>query len=121
MTPDVLDPSALLQSLPARLPQGSRSLQSQNDAISALLHTSLFVLGFRLIAVSLFSLLALGEPQYNYPVPGPAPTPTPPATSDGSSLAGSTMDVSSNFYGMHDHLHTLSVPDHGSSWWCINV
>lgn len=79
------------------------------------------MLGFRLIAVSLFSLLALGEPQYNYPVPGPAPTPTPPATSDGSSLAGSTMDVSSNFYGMHDHLHTLSVPDHGSSWWCINV
>jgi len=48
---DLLDPSALLQSLPSLLPLNGKTLGSQYDAIACLLHTALIALGFRLIAV----------------------------------------------------------------------
>lgn len=51
MSPDILDPSALLQSLPSFLPEGRKQLGSQYDAIAVLLHTAMIALGFRLIAV----------------------------------------------------------------------
>ncbi|VDB97012.1 unnamed protein product [Peniophora sp. CBMAI 1063] len=50
MSPDILDPSALLQSLPSLLPE-NKQLGSQYDAIAVLLHTAMIALGFRLIAV----------------------------------------------------------------------
>jgi len=46
-----LDPSAVLARLPALLPQDSKKLSSQTEAIAALLHTVLTLLDFRLIAV----------------------------------------------------------------------
>lgn len=51
MSPDILDPSALLQSLSGLLPEGKKQLGSQYDAIAVLLHTAMIALGFRLIAV----------------------------------------------------------------------
>lgn len=51
MTTDVLDPSALLQSLPTRLPESQKTLKSPQDGIVALFHTVLATLNFRLIAV----------------------------------------------------------------------
>ncbi|TBU33215.1 PI31 proteasome regulator N-terminal-domain-containing protein [Dichomitus squalens] len=51
MTTNVLDASALLQTLPTILPPGKKKLESQQDAIAALVHTVLTVLGFRLTGV----------------------------------------------------------------------
>ena len=51
MVANLLDASALLQTLPSLLPPGKKKLDSQQDAIAALVHTALTVLGFRLTAV----------------------------------------------------------------------
>ncbi|KAF5387721.1 hypothetical protein D9615_000272 [Tricholomella constricta] len=51
MTTDILDPSALVSLLPTLLPPASRALASPHDAISALLHTILSAVAFRLVAV----------------------------------------------------------------------
>ncbi|KAI0033771.1 PI31 proteasome regulator N-terminal-domain-containing protein [Vararia minispora EC-137] len=51
MANDLLDPSALLQSLPRLLPPGNKTLRSPSDAIACLLHTAMIAVGFRLIAV----------------------------------------------------------------------
>ena len=51
MVANILDASALLQTLPSLLPPGKKKLDSQQDAIAALVHTALTVLGFRLTAV----------------------------------------------------------------------
>lgn len=48
---DILDPAALISLLPTLLPSSSKSLASPQDAISALIHTALTVLAFRLISV----------------------------------------------------------------------
>ncbi|KAI0254912.1 PI31 proteasome regulator N-terminal-domain-containing protein [Lactifluus subvellereus] len=51
MAPDLLDPSALTASLLNRLPSNKKRLESQQDAIAALVHTAFNALSFRLIAV----------------------------------------------------------------------
>ncbi|KAH8986164.1 hypothetical protein EDB83DRAFT_2484756 [Lactarius deliciosus] len=51
MAPDLFDPAALTASLPNLLPHNRRKLESQQDAITALVHTSFHVLSFRLVAV----------------------------------------------------------------------
>ncbi|KAH9062168.1 PI31 proteasome regulator N-terminal-domain-containing protein [Lactarius vividus] len=51
MAPDLLDPAALTASLPNLLPHNRKKLESQQDAITALVHTSFHVLSFRLVAV----------------------------------------------------------------------
>lgn len=48
---DIFDPAALISLLPTLLPSSSKSLSSPQDAISALIHTALTVLAFRLISV----------------------------------------------------------------------
>lgn len=47
---NILDPSALLSKLPGLLPP-ENALQSQQDGLSALTHSAMTVLGFRLIGV----------------------------------------------------------------------
>ncbi|KAI0775984.1 PI31 proteasome regulator N-terminal-domain-containing protein [Trametes elegans] len=49
MPANILDASALLQTLPNVLPEGKKKLGSQQDGITALIHTVFTVLGFRLI------------------------------------------------------------------------
>ncbi|KAM6495755.1 PI31 proteasome regulator N-terminal domain containing protein [Amanita muscaria] len=51
MTTNVLDPSALLSSIPKLLPPSSKTLKYPSDAIAALVHAVMSVLSFRLIAV----------------------------------------------------------------------
>ncbi|THH13274.1 hypothetical protein EW146_g6926 [Bondarzewia mesenterica] len=51
MANDVLDPSALISALPTLLPINKKRIETPYDAVSALLHTALIALGFRLIAV----------------------------------------------------------------------
>ena len=51
MTPDLLDPSALTASLPNLLPPKRKRLESQQDAITVLVHTAFNALSFRLVAV----------------------------------------------------------------------
>ncbi|KAF8665669.1 hypothetical protein AX16_000122 [Volvariella volvacea WC 439] len=51
MTRDVLDPAALIASLPTLLPEDSKKLQSPQDGLAALLHTAMSALAFRLVAV----------------------------------------------------------------------
>jgi len=50
MAPDLLDPSALISPLLDLLPDKNR-LESQQDAIVALIHSAFHALSFRLIAV----------------------------------------------------------------------
>jgi hypothetical protein len=56
MAPDILDPSALITPLPGLLPSNKRRLESQQDAITALIHSAFNALSFRLIAVDDSSL-----------------------------------------------------------------
>ncbi len=51
MAPDLLDPAALTASLPNLLPHNRKKLESQQDAVTALVHTAFNVLSFRLVAV----------------------------------------------------------------------
>lgn len=51
MAPDLLDPSALIATLPALLPGEKKTLNSPQDAIATLLHVALIALSFRLIGV----------------------------------------------------------------------
>jgi len=51
MAPDILDPSALITPLLSLLPPNKRRLESQQDAIAALIHSAFHALSFRLIAV----------------------------------------------------------------------
>ncbi|KAF8623414.1 hypothetical protein AX15_006357 [Amanita polypyramis BW_CC] len=51
MSTNLLDPSALLSSIPNLLPSSSRTLSSPNDAVSVLIHATMAALSFRLIAV----------------------------------------------------------------------
>jgi proteasome inhibitor subunit 1 (PI31) len=51
MAPDLMDPSALIVSLPHLLPPNKKRLESQQDAIAALIHTAFHALSFRLIAI----------------------------------------------------------------------
>ncbi|KAH8988599.1 PI31 proteasome regulator N-terminal-domain-containing protein [Lactarius akahatsu] len=51
MAPDLLDPAALTASLPNLLPHNRKKVESQQDAITALVHTSFHALSFRLVAV----------------------------------------------------------------------
>jgi hypothetical protein len=51
MAPDLLDPSALIATLPNLLPGEQKILNSPQDAIAALFHTALTALSFRLIGV----------------------------------------------------------------------
>ena len=51
MAPDLLDPSALVTQLLDLLPPDKKRLESQQDAIVALIHTAFNALSFRLIAV----------------------------------------------------------------------
>lgn len=51
MSNNILDPSALLSKLPSLLPTGKRELNSPQDGLAALVHTTLSVLGFRLVGV----------------------------------------------------------------------
>ena len=51
MCANVLDPSALIQAIPTKLPFSKKRLESPQDAIAVLIHTALTALGFRLIAV----------------------------------------------------------------------
>jgi hypothetical protein len=50
MTTDILDPSAILGLLPSLLPQAEKFLASPEDAIAALVHSTLTALAFRLVA-----------------------------------------------------------------------
>ncbi len=50
MTTSVLDPSALLSSIPKLLPPSSKALNSPSDAIAALSHAAMTALSFRLVA-----------------------------------------------------------------------
>jgi hypothetical protein len=51
MAPDLLDPSALITPLLNLLPSNKKQLESQEDAIVALIHSAFNALSFRLIAV----------------------------------------------------------------------
>jgi proteasome inhibitor subunit 1 (PI31) len=51
MAPDLLDPSALISPLLDLLPSNKKRLESQQDAIVALIHSAFHALSFRLIAV----------------------------------------------------------------------
>lgn len=51
MTTSIFDPAALISSLPRLLPVPSKTLKSQHDGITALLHTAMVAVGFRLVAV----------------------------------------------------------------------
>ena len=51
MAPDLLDPSALITPLLGLLPSNKKRLESQQDAIVALIHSAFKTLSFRLIAV----------------------------------------------------------------------
>lgn len=51
MSANILDPSALIQAIPTRLPLTKKRLESPQDGIAVLTHTALAALGFRLIAV----------------------------------------------------------------------
>ncbi|KAA1466236.1 hypothetical protein DENSPDRAFT_790694 [Dentipellis sp. KUC8613] len=51
MAGDLLDPSALVSSIPALLPLSRKALNSPHDSIAALVHAALIALSFRLIAV----------------------------------------------------------------------
>lgn len=51
MSSSILDPSALTAKLPKLLPKGNKALKSPQDALAALVHTVLAVLGFRLVGV----------------------------------------------------------------------
>lgn len=48
MANDILDPSALIAAMPFLLPSEDKTLNSPQDGIAALLHTSLVALSFRL-------------------------------------------------------------------------
>jgi proteasome inhibitor subunit 1 (PI31) len=52
MSTEILDPSALLARLPALLPESSKRLGSPHDGIASLLHSSMTLLGFRLLGTS---------------------------------------------------------------------
>src|SRR5712671_1652238 len=51
MAPDILDPSALIAPLLNLLPSNKKRLESQQDAITALIHSAFNALSFRLISV----------------------------------------------------------------------
>jgi hypothetical protein len=51
MTPDILDPSALISLLPTLLPPSAKKLNTPQDGLAALLHTAMVAVGFRLIGV----------------------------------------------------------------------
>ena len=51
MAPDILDPSALIVPLLNLLPSNKKRLESQQDAITALIHSAFNALSFRLISV----------------------------------------------------------------------
>jgi len=51
MAPDILDPSALISPLLNLLPSRQKRLESQQDAIVALIHSAFNALSFRLIAI----------------------------------------------------------------------
>ena len=51
MSGDPLDPAALTGRLPSLLPEAAKKLNSAQDGLAALLHTTMVELGFRLIAV----------------------------------------------------------------------
>jgi proteasome inhibitor subunit 1 (PI31) len=48
---DILDPSAVLASLPNLLPPAYKTLKTPHDGIAALLHSAMVAVGFRLVAV----------------------------------------------------------------------
>lgn len=48
MSSNLLDPSAIVGTLPSLLPADSKTLQSSHDALATLLHTALTTLAFRL-------------------------------------------------------------------------
>src|SRR5260370_40107938 len=51
MAPDLFEPSALISPLVNLLPSNGKRLESQEDAIVALIHSAFNALSFRLIAV----------------------------------------------------------------------
>lgn len=51
MSRNIFDPSALVATLPNILPPSKKSLQSSQDAIAALVHSALTIIGFRLLGV----------------------------------------------------------------------
>jgi proteasome inhibitor subunit 1 (PI31) len=51
MSSNILDPSAIVGTLPSLLPADSKVLQSPQDALAALLHTALTTLAFRLTSI----------------------------------------------------------------------
>lgn len=51
MSPNILDPSAIVGTLPSLLPADSKILQSPQDALAALLHAALTTLAFRLTSI----------------------------------------------------------------------
>lgn len=74
-TANVLDPSALLESISKLLPPFKKTLQCSNDAIAVLLHASMVALSFRLIAMDEFSPPSPGAnnvlpPDWNKNAPG---------------------------------------------------
>ncbi|CAA7259900.1 unnamed protein product [Cyclocybe aegerita] len=74
MTADILDPTAILALVPNLLPASSKKLESQQDAIAALLHAALSALAFRLTAIDESSSLTASTnelpPQWNRSGPG---------------------------------------------------
>lgn len=48
---DLLDPSALISTLPSLLPSDAKTLKNQYDALAALLHTVMHNVGFRLVGL----------------------------------------------------------------------
>ncbi|RXW24589.1 hypothetical protein EST38_g1229 [Candolleomyces aberdarensis] len=71
-TSDILDPAALLSSLPNILPAESKRLASAQDGLAALLHIVFTALGFRLAEVNNSSVTPGNEfpPQWNQNGPG---------------------------------------------------
>ncbi|KAF9057705.1 PI31 proteasome regulator N-terminal-domain-containing protein [Panaeolus papilionaceus] len=62
MANNILDPSALISTLPTILPSStSKNLSSQNDGLAALVHTIFTVLAFRLVAMDDAATTSLPE------------------------------------------------------------
>lgn len=51
MSSNILDPSAIIGTLPSLLPADSKFLRSPQDALATLLHTALTTLAFRLTSI----------------------------------------------------------------------
>ncbi|KAI0796555.1 PI31 proteasome regulator N-terminal-domain-containing protein [Abortiporus biennis] len=67
MSRNILDPAAILASIPKHLPSSNKSLQTPYDALASLFHTAMVILGFRLIGIDDSSGVNISGEESNLP------------------------------------------------------